>query len=75
MEKQPLVSIVMAAKDTAPYIEECLDSILNQTYENWELIAVNDHSSDATPEILRAYAEKDVRIRFLNSDRPKLIPT
>ncbi len=75
MEKQPLVSIVMAVKDTAPYLEECLDSILNQTYQNWELLAVNDHSSDETPEILKAYAEKDQRIRFLNSDRPKLIPT
>lgn len=75
MEKQPLVSIVMAVKDTAPYLAECLDSIINQTYQNWELLAVNDHSSDETPEILKSYSEKDPRIRFLNSDRPKLIPT
>ncbi len=75
MEKQPLVSIVMAVKDTAPYLAECLDSIINQTYQNWELLAVNDHSSDETPEILKSYSEKDPRIRFLNSDQPKLIPT
>lgn len=75
MKDKPLVSIVMAVKDTAPYLPACLDSIIAQTYENWELLAVNDHSSDATPEILKAYSEKDSRIRFLNSDRPKLIPT
>ena len=75
MTNKPLVSIIMAVKDTAPFLPDCLDSIINQTYTNWELLAVNDHSSDATPEILAAYAQKDSRIRFLNSDRPRLIPT
>lgn len=75
MQEQPLVSIVMAVKDTEPYLRDCLDSILAQTYSNWELIAVNDHSSDATPEILKDYSEKDTRIRYFNSDQPRLIPT
>ena len=65
----------MAVKDTAPYLRDCLNSILAQTYENWELIAVNDHSSDESPKILKEYAEKDSRIRFFNSDRPRLIRT
>ena len=71
----PLVSIIMAAKDTAPYLPDCLDSILAQTYPHWELIAINDHSSDGTPEILRAYAKKDPRINVFHSMRHKLIPT
>lgn len=75
LKEQPLVSIIMAVKDTAPYLPACLDSIVNQTYQNWELLAVNDHSSDATPEILASYAAKDPRIQFLNSDKPRLIPT
>ena len=75
MEKAPLVSIILAAKDTAPYLHECIDSIIGQAYENWELLAVNDHSSDETPQILADYAAKDPRIKFLNSDKPKLIPT
>lgn len=75
MTNQPLVTIIMAVKDTAPYLHDCLDSILAQTYQNWELIAVNDHSSDDSPKILQEYAAKDPRIRFFNSDRPKLIPT
>ena len=75
MTDHPLVSIIMAAKDTEPYLPGCLDSILHQAYQNWELIAVNDHSSDRTPEILQQYAGKDPRIRVFHSDRPKLIPT
>ena len=75
MTEQPLVSIIMAVKDTAPYLNDCIDSIINQTYQNWELIAVNDHSSDATPDILKAYSEQDSRVRYFDSDKPKLIPT
>ncbi len=75
MNNNPLVSIIMAVKDTEPYLRDCLDSILAQTYNNWELIAVNDHSSDQSPQILHEYAQKDSRVRFLNSDAPKLIPT
>ena len=65
----------MATKDTEPYLPACLDSILAQTYQNWELIAVNDHSSDRTPDILADYALKDARIKVFHSHRPKLIPT
>ena len=72
---EPLVSIIMAVKDTEPYLPACMDSILDQTYQNWELIAVNDHSSDRTPEILEEYANKDPRVRVFHSDRPRLIPT
>ncbi len=75
MSDQPLVSIIMAVKDTAPYLRACIDSIIAQSYQNWELIAVNDHSTDETPEILAQYAEQDNRIRVYHSDKPRLIPT
>lgn len=65
----------MAVKDTAPYLNDCINSIIAQTYSNWELIAVNDHSSDDTPKILEEYAKMDSRIKVYHSDRPKLIPT
>ncbi|MCG8310162.1 MAG: glycosyltransferase [Cytophagales bacterium] len=73
--KDPLVSIIMAVKDTAPYLPDCLDSILDQTYPYWELIAVNDHSTDQTPEILSRYSKKDSRISVFDSKRHSLIPT
>ena len=71
----PKISIIMAAKDTAPYLAECLDSILAQTYPNWDLIAMNDQSSDDTPNILNHYANVDPRIKAYDSVRNKLIPT
>jgi glycosyltransferase involved in cell wall biosynthesis len=74
-DNSPLVSIIMAVKDTEPYLPDCLDSIINQTYQNWELIAVNDHSTDLTPQILKNYADKDPRIRVFHSKRHLLIPT
>ncbi len=74
MRREPLVSIVMAVRDTAPYLPGCLDSIIEQTYQNWELIAVNDHSSDASPAILLDYSGQDPRIRVFNNDRSRLIP-
>ena len=64
----------MAAKDTEPYIRACLDSVIAQTFEDWELIAVNDHSVDATPHILEEYSNRDPRIRVVHSKRRKLIP-
>ena len=59
----PLVSIVMPAKNASKYVKECLDSILCQSLESWELISIDDHSSDDTMDILASYAYKDDRIR------------
>jgi len=52
----------MPVKNTKNFLRECLDSILKQTLTNWELIAVNDHSTDNTLKILEEYALKDNRI-------------
>lgn len=77
MVKDPesLVSIVMAVHNEELYLEKCLDSILAQSYQNWELIAVNDHSTDRSVQILQDYAVKDPRIQVFHSKRRKLIPT
>jgi glycosyltransferase involved in cell wall biosynthesis len=69
-----LVSIIMAVQNEELYLEKCLDSILAQTWTNWELIAVNDHSTDKTMEILDNYAKKDKRIQAYQGGRHKLIP-
>lgn len=64
----PKVSVVMACHNEEHYLVECLDSILAQTLTDWELLAVDDGSTDRTREILRAYAAKDSRIRLWSFD-------
>ena len=55
----------MAVKDTEPYLPDCLDSILDQSYPHWELLAVNDHSSDRSQEILDHYSENNTITRTI----------
>lgn len=57
----------MPVKNAAPFLHDCLQSILAQDYTNWELIAVNDHSTDISEKILSEYAAKDSRIAYHNN--------
>ncbi|MDR2594723.1 MAG: glycosyltransferase [Fibromonadaceae bacterium] len=57
----PLISIVIPAYNAEKYIEECLNSILNQTFQEWECIIVNDGSTDNTPAIIENFVVKDKR--------------
>jgi teichuronic acid biosynthesis glycosyltransferase TuaG len=66
LKANPLVSIVMSAYNAEKYIGATIDTVLIQTYENWEFIIVNDGSIDHTQEILEAYALKDSRIKVIN---------
>lgn len=63
MQDAPLVSIVLPVFNGERYLRDALDSILAQSFANFELIAVDDCSTDATPEILAEYAARDPRIR------------
>lgn len=65
--QQPLVSILTPFKNTESYLDECLQSILKQTYTNWELIIVDDHSSDSSYQLVKGYARKDSRIKLLKN--------
>ena len=61
----PKVSVVIPIYNSAKYLRECLDSIVAQTFLDWEVIAVNDGSSDESPAILDEYAVKDSRIKVI----------
>lgn len=61
-----LISIVIPVYNAEKYLVECLDSICRQTLTDIEILCVNDGSADASPEILRQYAEKDKRFRVLD---------
>lgn len=66
LSDRPLVSIVIPAYNLENYIEECLQSILSQTYDNLQIIVVNDGSMDRTGEICDAMAAKDLRIEVIH---------
>jgi glycosyltransferase involved in cell wall biosynthesis len=67
MTAKPLISIVMPAHNAARFIADSIDSVLRQTYLHWELIIVDDASSDTTPEIVAGY--DDPRIRYHRVER------
>ena len=63
----PLVSIVTPVYNGETYLEECINSVLAQTYPHWEYTIVNNRSSDRTAEIAERYARRDERIRVHNN--------
>jgi glycosyltransferase involved in cell wall biosynthesis len=62
-----LISILTPFKNTEAYIADCLRSILEQTYTNWELIIVDDASTDHSHKIVKKFAAKDIRIKLLKN--------
>lgn len=64
----PVVSVVMAAKNYARFLPTAVESVLAQTFREWELVVVDDGSSDATPDAVRPFLA-DPRVRYHRSDR------
>jgi glycosyltransferase involved in cell wall biosynthesis len=67
--QQPLVSVVTPVYNGEAFLAECIESVLKQTYENYEYIIVNNCSTDRTLQIALKYAKKDSRIRVHNNQR------
>ena len=63
----PQVSIVLPVRNEEKFLEECLKSILQQTLTHWELIAVDDHSTDESHQILETFAQRDSRVRIFKN--------
>ena len=72
MEK-PLVSILIPFKNTEAFLQECLDSILNQQYSRWEVLAIDDASSDNSWGIVQNYTDKDQRFKLLKNEGKGII--
>lgn len=71
---QHLVSIVLPVYNGARFLCQSVDSILSQTYTNFELIIVDDCSTDETPGIIEEYARKDRRVRTIRHSQNQYLP-
>ena len=69
VNKGPMVSVLMTSYNREGYIAEAIESVLASTYENFELIIVDDASTDKTVEIAKRYEEKDNRIKVFENDK------
>ena len=64
----PKISILIPIYNVEKYLKECLDSVINQTLKDIEIICINDGSTDSCAEILKAYSLKDNRIKVINKE-------
>lgn len=72
MKEQPLISVIIPVYNVERYLAQCLDSVIRQTYENLEIICVNDGTRDSSRKILGHYAEKDCRIVVIDQENQGL---
>src|SRR5687768_4427435 len=68
MTRNPeLISILIPFRNAEKYLPACLDSICTQTETQWQVLAVNDHSTDNSAQIVQEYAQKDPRFQMLHN--------
>ena len=65
--EKPRVSIILPARNEEKFIAKCLDSLLDQDYENYEIIAIDDSSDDATADIIKQYSQKSSKIVYVSA--------
>lgn len=66
--KKPIISVIVPVYNVEDYLAKCLDSILNQTFSNIEIICVNDGSTDGSRKILEEYKKRDFRIKIVDKE-------
>lgn len=69
MNNNLLVSVIVPIYNGEKYLSACIDSILNQTFNDFEIILVNDGSTDMSEQICNEYAKKDKRVKIINKLR------
>ena len=72
---KPDISIIMSVYNGETYLAEAIDSVVKQTFQNWELIIINDCSTDSTSEILEEFSRKDARIKVYPNEVNLKLPT
>lgn len=74
MQETPKISVIMSVYNGESYLAQAVDSVLRQTFSDWELIIINDCSSDSTASILKEYAERDARVHVLTNEVNSKLP-
>lgn len=72
---KPKISVIMSVYNGEDYLAETIDSVINQTFKNWELVIINDCSTDSTAEILSNFAAKDERIKVYPNEVNLKLPS
>ena len=67
-DAQSLVSVIIPIYNVEKFLDQCLASVLNQTYRNLEVLCINDGSTDSSPEIIRRFAAADPRVRLIDKE-------
>ena len=75
MSTTPAISLIMSVYNGEDYLAEAIESVINQSFTNWELIIINDCSTDSTPEILNKYALTDNRIKVHTNEVNLRLPS
>ena len=70
-----LISVVIPVYNAEIFLNESLQSVIAQTYQDWELLVIDDCSTDNSASIIKQYVEQDSRIRYFKTDRPSGSPT
>ena len=68
MNENPKISVILPVYNVEKYLRQCLDSVINQTYKNLEIILVNDGSTDNSGKICEEYALNDERIKVIHKE-------
>ena len=66
---RPLVSIITPSYNSEDFIKETIESVLNQTYDNWEMLIIDDCSTDKSPQLIKEYVKVDSRIKYLKNNQ------
>jgi glycosyltransferase involved in cell wall biosynthesis len=71
MTNNPLVSVIIPTYNRCVILPRSVDSVIGQTYQNWELIIVSDRSSDDTDAVVKSYTDKNSRIKLIKNESDK----
>ncbi|HBI28684.1 MAG TPA: glycosyl transferase family 2, partial [Deltaproteobacteria bacterium] len=70
----PLVSVLMPVRNDARILPECLTDLAAQTLRDWELVVVDDGSTDDSPALLKSWADRDARLRIFTTPPQGIVP-